>query len=46
MKFDRAPKLTADQEAEVKSLAADRYSKVGIAKKFNVSRQTIYNVLK
>lgn len=46
VKFGKAPKLTAAQVAEVKDLAANRYSKVEIAKKFSVSRQTIYNVLK
>ena len=46
VKFGKAPKLTSDQVAEVRAMAADRYNKTDIAKKFNVSRQTIYNVLK
>ena len=45
IKFGKAPKLTPDQVSEVKQLVADRYSKIEIAKRFNVSRQTIYNVL-
>lgn len=45
IKFGKAPKLTPDQVLEVKQLVADRYSKIEIAKRFNVSRQTIYNVL-
>lgn len=46
VKFGKAPKLTPDQITEVKAMAADRYNKTDIAKKFGVSRQTIYNVLK
>lgn len=46
VKFGKAAKLTPDQVAEVKTMVAERYSKIKIAEKFNVSRQTIYNVLK
>jgi DNA invertase Pin-like site-specific DNA recombinase len=46
VKFGKAAKLTSDQVTEVKDMVADRYSKTMIAEKFNVSRQTIYNVLK
>lgn len=45
IKFGKAPKLSIDQIAEVRCMAADRYNKTEIAKKFNVSRQTIYNAL-
>ena len=45
-KFGKAPKLTPEQVSEVKSMVADRYSKTKIAEKFQVSRQTIYSVLK
>ena len=46
VKFGTTAKLTDEQIKEVKSMVADRYSKADIAKKFNVSRQTIYNALK
>ena len=46
VKFGTTSKLTDEQIKEVKSMVADRYSKTEIAKKFNVSRQTIYNALK
>ncbi len=46
VRFGKAPKLSLDQVAEVKAMAADRYNKTEIAKKYNVTRQTIYNVLK
>ncbi len=46
VKFGKTPALTPEQIEEVKAMVADRYSKTEIAKKFGVSRQTIYNVLK
>lgn len=46
VKFGKAAKLSADQVTNVKAMVANRHSKVKIAEKFNVSRQTIYNVLK
>lgn len=46
VKFGKEAKLTADQVNEVKKLVADRFSKAELAKKYNVSRQTIYNALK
>jgi DNA invertase Pin-like site-specific DNA recombinase len=46
VKFGKAPKLTTDQVKEVKAMVTDRYSKVEIAEKFGVTRQTIYNALK
>lgn len=46
VKFGKAPKLTPEQVAEVKAMAAARHNKTDIAKKYNVSRQTVYNVLK
>ena len=46
VKFGKAPVLTHDQVEEIKTMVADRHSKTEIAKKFGVSRQTIYNVLK
>ncbi|WP_028581401.1 recombinase family protein [Desulfogranum japonicum] len=45
VRFGKAPKLTPDQVAEVKAMATEKYNKTEIAKKFGVSRQTIYNVL-
>lgn len=46
VKFGKAPKLSNSQIQDVKQMVADRYNKTEIAKKFGVSRQTIYNVLK
>ena len=46
VKFRKAPKLINDQVKEVKAMVVDRYSKVDIAEKFGVTRQTIYNALK
>jgi len=46
VKFGKESKLTTEQTEEVKSMVADRYSKTDIAKKYNVSRQTVYNILK
>lgn len=45
IKFGKAPKLSPDQIKEMKQMVADRYNKTEIAKKFGVSRQTLYNVL-
>ncbi len=46
VKFGKAPKLTPEQVAEVRTLIAARHRKVDLAKRFGVSRQTIYNALK
>lgn len=46
VKFGKAAKLTPDQVEEVKALVTERYSKTGLAARFGVSRQTIYNVLR
>lgn len=41
----RKPVFTDEQQAEIKQMVADRYKVTEIAKKFNVSRATIYNYL-
>jgi len=41
----RKPIFTNEQQAEIKQMVADRYKVTEIAKKFNVSRATIYNYL-
>lgn len=46
VRFGKTPKLSPDQVVAVKTMVTERYSKTKIAEKFNVSRQTIYNVLK
>lgn len=46
VKFGKDRKLSSAQVEEVRELAKNRYSKTEIAEKFQVSRQTIYNVLK
>lgn len=43
--FGQPAKLSPEQVQEIHALVADRHSKVEIAKKFAVSRQTIYNTL-
>ena len=42
----RSKCLTKEQTAEIKSMVANRYKKADIAKKFNVSRITIYRCIK
>lgn len=44
-RFGQPPKLSADQVTKVKQMAADRHSKTEIAKRFGISRQTVYNAL-
>lgn len=46
VKFGKVPKLSPTQINEIKEMVDNRYSKTEIAKKFKVTRQTIYNVLK
>lgn len=46
VKFGKSQKLSPAQVEEVKELARNRYGKTELAEKFQVSRQTIYNVLK
>lgn len=41
----RKPVFTDEQQAEIKQMVTDRYKVTEIAKKFNVSRATIYNYL-
>ena len=45
VKFGKEAKLTPAQIEEVKELVASRHSKTELAKKYNVSRQTIYNAI-
>ena len=41
----RKPVFTNEQQAEIKQMVANRYKVTEIAKKFNVSRATIYKYL-
>ena len=46
VRFGKERKLNQVQVEEVRAMARNRYSKTEIAEKFQVSRQTIYNLLK
>lgn len=41
----RKPSLSQDQIIELKNMVAERYSKVEIAKKFKISRKSVYTYL-
>ena len=45
VKFGKPAKLNDAQIKEMKEMATQRYNKTDIAKKFDVSRQTVYNIL-
>ena len=45
MKFGKASKLTSAQVEGIRKMVIEGYNKTEIVQKFNVSRQTIYNVL-